>query len=285
MSEASRQGDGSQQIRTGTRVDRYEVQDYLGGFSIGAAYRGYDRSSASSVAIVALDRLTSPEARERFASAAPKLVALRHPHVLRVIGFGVHGDVPYLVCDQFGGRSLADLMRGRPLDRGQVIWILGGIAGAVDEAHRSGIVHGDLTPSNVMIDPEGGPLVLGFGIAPLGANGHRPRASAPAMSTPVPEFTAPEEAATGTASAAADRYSFVVIAYEVVTGAKPSFGRPPDGEPNAELTLRPTPELGPATYNVLRRGLDWRPERRWASCTQMSEALARRSAATLSRRL
>src|SRR3981081_656923 len=182
-------------IRPGTVVDRYEVQEYLGLTAAGPAYRGYDRSHSRSVTIVGLEDLSSPETRERFTSEAPKLAALRHPNMVEVVGFGESQEVPYLVYDQVHGGSLPDLVRGRGLGRDEAVHLLGGIAGAVDEAHRAGVLHGDLEPSNVLLSASGEPLVTGFGVAPLLPR--EPRQRMVSSATDTAGFIAPEEAERG----------------------------------------------------------------------------------------
>ena len=265
-------------MRPGTVVDRYEVQEYLGPTSAGPAYRGYDRSLSRSVTLVGLEDLSSPETRERFSSEAPKLAALRHPHMVEVVGFGESHEVPYLVYDHVHRGSLPELVRGRGLSRDEAVHLLGGIAGAVDEAHRAGVLHGNLEPSNVLLSAGGEPLVTGFGVAPLLSREPRQRKVASAADTA--GFIAPEEAERGEVSAAADRYSFAGIAYEVLTGSPPFEGRTSADVLNAQLTQDPpsassqNPDLGPTTDRVLRRGLSRQPEARWSSCTQMKDALA-----------
>jgi serine/threonine-protein kinase len=265
-------------MRPGTVVDGYEVQEYLGRTSAGPAYRGYDRSLSRSVTIVGLEDLSSPATRERFTSEAPKLAALRHPHVVEVVGFGENQEVPYLVYDHVGGGSLPDLVRGRGLGHDEAVHLLSGIAGAVDEAHRAGVLHGDLEPANVLLSAGGEPLVTGFGVAPLLPL--EPRQRMVRSATDAAGFIAPEEAEHGEVSAAADRYSFAGIAYEVLTGSPPFEGQTSAEVLNAQLTRDPpsassqNPELGPATDRVLRRGLSRQPEARWPSCTLMKDALA-----------
>jgi serine/threonine protein kinase len=265
-------------IRPGTVVDRFEVQEYLGRSPAGALYRGYDRSLTRPVTIVAMEGMTEPDSRERFASEAPKLAALHHPHAVEVVGFGERGQLPYVVYEQVRGGPLPEYLRGRSLERDEAVQVLGEIAGAVDEAHRSGVVHGDLEPSNVLVSPEGEAFVTGFGLTPL-----LPRAPQQSPVTPDADtagFIAPEEASRGEVSPAADRYSFAGIAYEVLTGAPPFAGRTPADVLNSQLTTDPqsasirNPALGPATDRVLRRGLAAQPDARWPTCTEMNQALA-----------
>ena len=237
---------------------------------MGPVYRAYE-PTAGSVAVKVLQDLTDVESKERFRGLAPRLTALRHPNLVSVLEDGEHDGVPFLIVEYVEGGSLADRRRQGRISRQGVLWILRGAAAGVDHAHAGGLVHGDLQPRQVLLGPDDHPFVSDVGLASLSRPG-RPADGAP-------EYLAPEQVGGGEATAAADRYAFATIAYELLVGRTP-FEGDADEVLDAQLRTappspsRPNRSLGPATDEVLLRVLAKEPAARWPSCRQMVEALS-----------
>jgi serine/threonine-protein kinase len=248
----------------GSVIDRFEVNEYLRPAPAGGEYEGYDRTLHHFVTILALRALSSAEDRSRFASAAPRVAAVRHASIAPVAALGESEEVPYVVYDCEGRSSLEDAVRGRGMPPEPALRLLAKVADAIDSAHQRGFVHGDLSPSTILLSPDGQPLVVGLGLAPLMSRGadHIPFVPDPSSTA----FIAPEETQRGEITPASDRYSFAAIAYEVLTGSPP----------NAQVLSGSgkIAGLGPATSRVLRSGLASQSEARWGSCTAMVDALA-----------
>ncbi|HET7338308.1 MAG TPA: protein kinase [Candidatus Dormibacteraeota bacterium] len=253
----------------GTVIDRFEVNEYLRPAPAGGEYDGYDRTLHHFVTIVALRALSSEEDRTRFESAAPKVAAVRHASLAPVAAVGQSGDVPYIVYDCEGRPSLEDAVRGRAMADERALPLLTKVADAIDSAHQRGVLHGDLSPSTILLDPNGEPLIVGLGLAPL-----MPRQTDGMPFVPDPAsaaFIAPEEMERGEITAAADRYSFAATAYEVLTGSVPPAAKMAgDG---ADPTAAKNAGIGPATARVFRTGLARHGEARWSTCTAMVDAL------------
>ncbi|HET9781801.1 MAG TPA: protein kinase [Candidatus Dormibacteraeota bacterium] len=242
----------------GTVIDRFEVNEYLRPAPAGGEYEGYDRTLHHFVTIAVLRSLSNDRDRERFESAAPGVAAFRHASLAPVAAFGQSEEIPYVVYDCESRSSLDDAVRGRGMPDELALRLLAKVADGVDAAHEKGFVHGDLSPSTIVLDPRGEPLIVGLGLAPL-----MPRQTDGAPFVPDPTssaFIAPEESERGEITPASDRYSFAATAYEVLTGTKPSAA--------------PAVNLGPATTRVFRTGLAPAGEARWPSCTAMVDALA-----------
>jgi serine/threonine-protein kinase len=248
------------------------VQEYVGQGAFGPVYRGFD-PSVGSVAVKVLSSLSAPAAVDRFRVVAPQLVTLRHPNLASVLEYGEHEGTPYLIVEYVAGGTLADRMRSPAVSQLGVVSLLEGAAAGIDQAHRTGFVHGALGPRQILLGPDDHPFVTDFGLAPL-----RREAEAQVAGPAEMAYLAPEQVSTGTATAASDRYAFAAIAYHLLTGRAP-FDDFADGR-EALLNLEPpppsrrNPALGPATDAVLLRGLAKEPGARWQTCTQMTEALA-----------
>jgi tetratricopeptide (TPR) repeat protein len=157
--------------------------------------------------------------RERFRLEGRILAALEHPHIARFLDAGTEGDVPYVVMEFVEGRSIAEYCAQERLDLRRRLELFRTVCGAVHFAHEHLVVHRDLKPANIMVDREGAPRLLDFGIAKLlepGSSGDLTRGAA--MSTP--DYSSPEQIRNGPVSVRTDVYSLGLILYELLTDAR-----------------------------------------------------------------
>jgi hypothetical protein len=263
-------------VEAGTRVGRFVIHEYLGQGDLGLLFRARGPNSGT-VAVKVLRSLSGARVRARFLVLARRLGGIRHPNLASVLDFGEHDDAPYLVLQHVAGGSLADLQRSSQISQPAAIWVLRGIAAGIDHAHRSGIVHGALKPRQVVLDVDDHPMVTDFGLTPL--RWPRPDGVSVVVSERNAAYTAPELVTGGQPTAAADRYAFATMAYELLTGRTPFTGEPHDVM-NAQLDAQPpppssvNPALNQAYDRVLLRGLSRDPRARWQSCAELVEALA-----------
>jgi serine/threonine-protein kinase len=187
--------------------------------------------------------------------------------IVPVYEYGVVQDQPYFVMAFLSHGSLADRLRQGPLAPDQVSWVLARIGGALDYAHREGIVHRDLKASNILFDEDDHAFLTDFGIAvPTASAWERHLASG------TPATMSPEQALReGTIEARSDIYSLGIITFEMLTGRLPYEG----DTPNAILlkqVYEPPPALEavnpdlPETFNLpLQRALAKDPNDRYPS--------------------
>ncbi|HLZ62394.1 MAG TPA: serine/threonine-protein kinase, partial [Ktedonosporobacter sp.] len=217
-----------------------------------------------------------------FAHEARIVATLEHPHILMVHDFGEEriGEdevVTYLVMPVIGGGSLRDYLSKAhgPLPANEAIAYLKQAAQAIDHAHSQKVLHRDIKPANMLLQQEW--LWLSdFGIAKvLDSQTHRSQTHAGAGTA---EYMAPEQAQ-GQATAASDRYSLAIVAYQLLTGSLPFIGETPyevmikhlkDAPPAPHLL---NPHIGPAVEGVLFRGLAKRPEERDSTCVAFVDAV------------
>ncbi len=259
------------------RFGRYEVIDEIGDGAMGRVFRAWDPAVRRAVAIKTikseyLSRDAASEYLKRFLREAQSAGGLNHPAIVRVFDLGED----HLVMELLEGRTLHRLIReqGR-LAPEEALRLLAPVADAVDHAHRSGIVHRDIKPANIMVQPDGQPKLMDFGVAKIEAS---------VMTTAgqvlgSPTYMSPEQIAGEKVTGRSDVYSLAVVAYEMLTGQPPFLGKtitqviyqvmheapPPPRQWNAAL---------PARYDdVFARALAKSPAARFGTAGEFVTAL------------
>ncbi|MDZ3823387.1 MAG: serine/threonine-protein kinase [Pseudoxanthomonas sp.] len=159
----------------------------------------------------------------RFAAERDILAQLQHPGIARILDAGSTGDgVPYLVMEFVDGLPLTRWCETRGLDLRARVRLLCRVCEAVEAAHRHLVVHRDLKPANILVDDDGQPRLLDFGVAKL-LDPARPdaRPEATALQAMTPGYASPEQLRGEAITTRADVYALGVILYELATGVLP----------------------------------------------------------------
>src|ERR1700757_2877826 len=153
-------------LSAGTKLGPYEVVSPLGAGGMGEVYRAKDTRLERTVAIKILPAHLSsdPVRKQRFEREAKTISSLNHPHICVLYDVGSQDGLDYLVMECIEGETLANRLAKGPLPLKQVLKFGAQIADALDKAHRSGVVHRDLKPGNIMLTATGVKL-LDFGLA------------------------------------------------------------------------------------------------------------------------
>jgi serine/threonine protein kinase len=237
---------------------RYRLVDRLGGGGMGSVWRAEHLSLNSPVAIKVIDPATArePDALHRFLREARTAAALRSPHVVQILDYGVDGDNPYIVMELLEGESLAErLNRQACLGARETARVIQHISRALGRAHEAGIVHRDLKPENVFIvknDDDVVVKVLDFGIVKAAPNAFGASTGGNATRTGTllgtPYFMSPEQAeGVKSLDHRADIWALGVLAYRCLLGKLPFTGDSV-GRLILEICSRPLPvpsERGP----------------------------------------
>ena len=270
-------------LTPGAVVGQYRVIRHLGAGGMGSVYHVTHATLGRPLALKVLHAnvLTSdPDSAGRFLREARAAARIKHANIVDVFDFGYLGDGrPYLVMELLAGHSLADLIDG-PMEPRRVISLAKQLAGALAAAHDCGVIHADLSPSNVHVDGDSAKL-LDFGLAQLRDD---PPALDPAHPAEfvfgTPSYISPEQIRGLGADERSDQYSFGAVLYEMLTG------RPPyKAKTIRDLCLKhikaPIPEIdtphGPLPAEltrVVQRCLEKRAEQRYASMHDVVAALA-----------
>jgi len=184
-----------------------------------------DREVALKVPRAAV--LESPEARARFLREPKAAAQLRHPHIVPVYDAGSDGEHYYIASAFIEGRTLEELIVESRPDFRRAARIAADLATGLDYAHRAGVVHRDVKPSNVMIDKQGQVLLMDFGLARIEGSEEKLTQDGSLMGTPA--YMAPEQAdgTLGQVGPASDQYGLGVVLYELLCGQSPFSGRLP----------------------------------------------------------
>jgi len=153
-------------LAPGTKLGPYEIGVPLGAGGMGEVYRAKDTRLDRSVAIKILPTQFSsdPVRRQRFEREAKTISSLNHPHICVLYDVGHQDGIDYLVMECVEGETLSERLEKGQLPLDQVLKCGAQIADALDKAHRSGVVHRDLKPGNIMLTATGAKL-LDFGLA------------------------------------------------------------------------------------------------------------------------
>jgi serine/threonine-protein kinase len=204
------------------KFGRYVVEAEIGDGAMGRVYRCSDPLMKRLVAVKTvkseyLTRETAEDYLRRFRREAQAAGRLSHPNIVGIYDVGE----TWFVMEYLEGTTLQKLLaqRGKlPLD--EALGLFGPLADALDYAHRSGIVHRDMKPGNVMVLEDGRPKLMDFGVARLESS----VATASGHFFGSPSYMAPEQVSGGEVTFRSDLFSFAVLAYEVLTGRRPFEG-------------------------------------------------------------
>ena len=214
----------------------YRLKKILGEGGMGVVWLAERKDAGNLVAIKFLPHAgLSPARRERFAREIRTLAKLKHPFVARLYDAGTLADgTPWFVMEYVEGAGLSEYCRERRPSVEERLRLFRSICEAVEYAHRQEIIHRDLKPSNIMVQADGMPRLLDFGIARelQDLEGSREE-TAPGLRFMSPDYAAPEWARDGVVGSYTDVYSLGVILYEMLTGRLPfkrSRGLPDEAE-------------------------------------------------------
>ncbi len=272
-------------LSPGMRLGPYEILDALGAGGMGEVYRATDTRLDRTVAVKVLpSHLSSnPELRQRFDREARAISSLTHPHICALYDVGHESGTDYLVMEYLEGTTLAEKLTGGPLPLEEVLRYGREMAEALAAAHRSGVVHRDLKPGNVMLTRSGVKL-LDFGLARMGVEGPvsdsslTMKAESGTARTPLTaegsilgtfQYMAPEQLEGEEADARTDIFALGAVLYEMLAGKRAFAGKSQASLIASIMGSSPAPisEVAPMTPpgldRVIRTCLKKDPEERW----------------------
>jgi serine/threonine protein kinase/tetratricopeptide (TPR) repeat protein len=243
--------------------DRYEVLGLVGTGGMGSVFRARHRTLGHIVAVKVLPPEVAASAmrQERFRREATLGACLDHPNIVRVYDFDTRNGITFLTMTFVRGDTFEDRLRSQHQTVPQVLRVVREIGDALAYAHRRGIVHRDVKPSNILIDEDSGRALLAdFGIA-RADGAEEPSLTEPGGGIGTPGYMAPEQVGCGRVDGRADVYALAVVAFEAFTGALPPFQAQPTALARTLRAVRPRPatRLAAALVAPLAQRPDDRP--------------------------
>ena len=266
---------------TAALADRYRIERELGQGGMATVYLAQDLKHEREVAIKVLrPELAAVIGAERFLKEIKTTANLQHPHILGLIDSGNSDSFLWYAMPFVDGESLRDrLEREKQLPIADAVRIATEVAGALDYAHRHGVIHRDIKPENILLH-DGSALVADFGIA-LAASTAGTRMTETGMSLGTPHYMSPEQAmGEREITARSDVYALGCIAYEMLVGEPPFTGptaqaiiaRVMTEEPRSLSMQRKT--VPPHVEAAVVQALQKLPADRFATAAEFSAALA-----------
>lgn len=265
----------------GRSLGKTQIVSLLGQGGMATVYKGYQPDVDRYVAVKVLPPhpARDPGFVERFKLEARTVARLQHPHIVPLYDYGTEAnDIFYLVTAFIDGGSLNERIHQYEGVPGfETADLLRQIAPALDYAHRSGVIHRDIKPDNILLDREGNALLADFGIVKL-VEGTTATLTATGGLLGTPAYMSPEQAQGLPLDPRSDIYSLGIVVFEMLTGKQPY-----SADTTMQIVLKqiqapvPTlldymPNATLALDDVLRRALAKNPADRYQSATAFAEA-------------
>ena len=218
--------------RTLQQIGRFQLLSRIGIGGFGTVWKAHDAELDRAVALkIPRKGQLSAKEEEFFFREARAAAQLRHSNIVPVHEVGRDGDTIFIVSDLILGESLANWLREQHPSTRDMVVLLAKVADALHFAHEHGIVHRDFKPSNVIIDQQGEPHLMDFGLAKREVGEVTMTIDGQVVGTPA--YMSPEQAAGSThwVDRRTDIYSLGVVLFEVLTGELPFRG-------NAQMQIR-----------------------------------------------
>ena len=261
---------------------RYRVERELGRGGMAKVFLGTDTVLGRTVAI----KILAPQFADdegfvqRFRREAQAAASISHPAIVSVFDTGSDDGVHYIVMEYVEGRTLAEFLTGGGrIMPDRAIAITQEVCRALDAAHAQGVIHRDIKPGNIMLNPRGEVKVTDFGIARMTTTADTVAQTAAILGTA--SYLSPEQAQGQPVDGRSDLYSLGCVLYEMVTGRPPFLGDSPVAVASKQVLEQPVapsklnPDITQDLDAVILRSLAKNPANRYQSAEEMRADLER----------
>lgn len=285
--ESTRSDDIDDRVQVGSLLrDRFMLQERLSGGSMGVVYKAMDRRLAEAatgepwvaVKILAPQLSRNGNALRALQQEAAKGRCLVHPNIVRFIDLDRDDDLYFIVMEWLEGRTLGDILDSpdaRNIDKARAFEIVRQVGGALDYAHKCGIVHADVKPGNIMIMPNGNTKLFDFGVARVRQKqmGKGKDFDPGVLGLMTPAYSSMQVLTGESPVPSDDVFSLACLLYRLVAGYR-VFG-PRNAAEAAEDGMKPQKidALNDAEWRVLKKALSYSRVARFESMADFIEAL------------
>jgi len=263
-------------------ADRYIVRREVGQGGMGTVYAAHDLMLGEDVALKVLRPMVAEDdvVIQRFRREVRLARKVAHPNAARTYDIGFQDGLHYLTMELVDGRTLSSILKEhKRLTIARAVDIAMQVCYGLDAAHREEVVHRDLKPGNILVEPKGRVVITDFGVACMMSASNLVTADASSM-IGTPAYMAPEQVSSGPLGAYTDVYALGLVLFQMLTGVIPFQEESPMATALIRLRQDPPdpgsivslpPELSALVLRCLQRGPDLRP----SSTRELAESLAR----------
>lgn len=209
------------------KIGKYQIIEVLGKGAMGIVYKAKDPDIDRIVAIktIRFDKADEPtdqtEMMQRFMREAQAVGKLEHSNIVTIYDVGREEDLTYIVMQYVEGHSLQKINEsGKRPSLPEIVQLMSSVCSALDFAHQAGVIHRDMKPGNILLDKNGIPFIVDFGVARVGMS----TMTSTGTIIGTPSYMAPEQVMGQQVDRRADIFSLGVILYELITGKRPFEG-------------------------------------------------------------
>lgn len=261
----------------GTPFGRYRLVTVLGRGGMGEVWQAYDTAMNRVVALKVLPpNLADDDTyQRRFRREAQMAAGLDEPHIVPIHDFGEIDGRLYVTMRLIDGKTVNELLETGPLPPHRAVAITEQIAAALQAAHRVGLVHRDVKPSNILVTAEDFAYLIDFGIA-QSTGGTKLTNTGSTIGTLA--YMAPERLSTDSSDGRADIYALTCVLHECLTGSQPFPGDSVERQITGHLTQPPPrpstmrPGIPPRMDHVIATGMAKNPEHRYPTTGDLAAA-------------
>jgi len=260
----------------GQTLGGYKLVETIGSGAMATVYKAFQPNLERWVAVKVL-HYKEENSLVRFQREAKAIALLRHRNILIVYEYGEERSWPYIVMEYVQGGTLSDYMASHSIDWVRAVNIIIPVAEALAYAHKQGIVHRDVKPSNILLPQPDWPLLADFGLVKLSSSGESVTRTGTSMGTPA--YVAPEQARGAPIDARSDMYALGVLLFEMITARLPFDYSNPNKVLLAHISepvpspQRYAPDCPPALEQVIVKMMQKSPDDRYQDMDEIIKVL------------